>query len=114
MNLISTLPRNSIYNKHTSWVWNLYLGDIPCKLQLSSPSPYGLRPSFHNSLPLKCFFNGLKDPIPANKKSSVYKLCYGDCKGVYIGETGGQFEIRLKEHTDAWHGSSVGTLGSGH
>lgn len=42
-----------------------------------------------------------KDSLENSKKSGVYKLLCNDCNGVYVGQTGRNFEIRYKEHVAA-------------
>jgi len=46
-----------------------------------------------------------KDPIPKNDQSDVYKITCGDCGAIYryIGGTGRQLKIRIREYFDAFH-----------
>lgn len=43
-----------------------------------------------------------KDRLENSKKSGVYKLICNDCDGVYVGQTGRNFDIRFKEHIAAY------------
>ena len=40
----------------------------------------------------------MKDPVPSDSRSSVYKLQCLHCPALYIGETSREFKIRLSEH----------------
>ena len=70
--------------------------------------PFGFRPAFYNPVTIKGLFVRLKDRIPEDEKSGVYKLECNDCMSVYIGETSRQLKIRVGEHEKAWEDSKVG------
>ena len=44
----------------------------------------------------------LKDKIPADQKSGVYRLVCGECDSQYIGQTGRTFKKRFSEHRSAY------------
>ena len=45
----------------------------------------------------------LKDRIPTEKQSGVYKLSCGECEALYIGQTGRAFKTRFGEHRTAFN-----------
>jgi len=63
---------------------------------------YSLIPGFYEPNPVSSMLVNVKDPVPANSKSGVYKLSCPDCPAVYIGETSRKFSKRFKEHEDAY------------
>lgn len=60
------------------------------------------RPAFYSSNTLGKILSKLKDPIPKSERSGVYKLKCSDCEAVYIGETGRQLSVRVREHVHAF------------
>jgi len=44
-----------------------------------------------------------KDPTPEKLHGGFYKLSWGSCQGVYIGQSGRAFETRVREYKKAWH-----------
>ena len=40
----------------------------------------------------------MKDPVPPDEKSGVYKLSCDSCPAVYIGQTGPKLKTRVSEH----------------
>jgi len=64
--------------------------------------PFGFQPAFYNPTTVKGLFVKLKDRVPTDERSGVYKIECRDCNGVYIGETSRQMKIRVAEHLDAW------------
>ena len=45
----------------------------------------------------------LKDPIPRNRQSGIYKLTCGICDAQYICQTGQAIAVRLSEHRTAFN-----------
>ena len=59
---------------------------------------FGYRTGFYPATTVRNL-STLKDPVPAGKKSGVYRITCGECSSdVYIGQTGRQFNKRLTEH----------------
>lgn len=52
---------------------------------------------------LKRLICGLKDPIPQQEQSGVYKINCNDCPAIYIDETERQISTRVNEHTEAYN-----------
>ena len=59
---------------------------------------FGFRPAFYSLLTTGKFFSKLKDPVPLDEKSGVYKLSCDSCPAVYIGQTGRKLKTRVSEH----------------
>ena len=103
----TSLPRNLIRDRKMRWISLPFLGKF--SLQLGRVlRPFGFRPAFYNPTTVKRLFVRLKDRVPTDESSGVYKLECGDCGGVYIGETGRQMKIRVAEHLEAWRKGRVG------
>jgi len=45
----------------------------------------------------------IKDPVPENQEAGIYEFRCGECKDIYIGQTGRKLSTRVKEHIDAAH-----------
>ena len=77
-----------------------YIGPISDKIAniLRKQNVYVAFRSDHN---LRHLCNG-KDRLENSKKSGVYKLLCNDCNGVYVGQTGRNFDIRYREHVAAY------------
>jgi hypothetical protein len=102
----TTLPRETIRNRKR-WIRLPYLGQFSAKLGRVL-APFGFRPAFYNPVTVKSLFVKLKDPIPMDERSGVYRIACGGCKGVYIGETGRQLKLRLSEHKKALSKEKIG------
>lgn len=57
--------------------------------------------AFRTNQTLSRICNG-KDYLDNSKKSGIYKLVCEECNGVYVGQTGRNFDIRFKEHVAAY------------
>ena len=73
-----------------------FLGDISFKISRILRS-FNYRPTFYTLNTTKKQLSKLKDPIPSDSRSGVYKLCL-HCPAFYIGETSRKFKTRLSEH----------------
>ncbi|KAH9629872.1 hypothetical protein HF086_013407 [Spodoptera exigua] len=77
-----------------------YIGPISDKIAniLKKHNVFVTFRSDHN---LRNLCNG-KDKLQNSKKSGIYKLICNECNGVYVGQTGRNFEVRFKEHIAAY------------
>jgi len=94
----------------TRWVRLPYLGHVSYKIAKVLRT-LGLNPGFYPMRTLRSL-SFIKDPVPIQAKTGVYKVTCRDCGSSYIGQTGRSISVRLKEHLDAWekndrHKSSV-------
>ena len=96
---ITSLPRD-FSRSRIKWFRLPYLGKISENIRRTL-KPLNLRPTFYSLNTVQRLFCHLKDPIPKDERSGVYKISCGDCDAVYIGETGRQLKVRIKEHLDA-------------
>jgi len=77
-----------------------FLGDLSFKLARVLQT-FGFHAAFHPVDATKKIFSKLKDPIPPDEKSAVYKLQWGDWDALYIGQTGRKLKSRVCEHNFA-------------
>ena len=94
---LKTQPRNS---SEKCWLKIPYLGKISLKISRILKS-CGLRSAFYTVNRARDLFVKLKDPLPPEEKSGVYKLNCSDCSAVYIGQTGRKLTSRVLEHERA-------------
>ena len=103
----TSLPRDKVCDRRKRWISLPFLGKFSLKLGRAL-RPFGFRPAFYNPTTLKKLFVRLKDPIPVDERSGVYKIECSDCRGVYIGETSRQMKVRVDEHFKAWSSGNLG------
>jgi hypothetical protein len=103
----TSLPRSTGRKDKFRWIRFPFLGDFSHQLSRVLRR-FGFRPAFYNPVTVKGLFVRLKDPIPARERSGVYSVKCGDCRGVYVGETGRQLCVRVAEHKKAWERGNVG------
>jgi hypothetical protein len=103
----TSLPREVKQKSRERWIRLPFLGNFSFKLGNVLRS-YGFRPAYYNPVTIRSLFVRLKDRVPSNERSGVYSLQCGDCRGVYIGETGRQLKIRVGEHIKFWKSRSLG------
>lgn len=63
--------------------------------------------AFYNNNTIKKMIFNNKPRIDRLSKSGVYKINCNDCSSSYIGQTGRNFEVRVKEHLSGSHESSL-------
>ena len=103
----TSLPRTLNLRRRERWIRHPHLGKVSHEIGRIL-RPFGFRPVFYNLRTFKHFLPSLKDEIPPDEKSGVYRIECGDCPGVYIGETGRKMITRVNEHLSAWFSFSFG------
>lgn len=58
----------------------------------------GINIAFKPAVKLGSLLLNHKNKTEKKKQSGVYKLQCGECRGIYIGQTGRSFEVRRAEH----------------
>lgn len=97
---------NNNSSKEFKYIRLPYLGNLSFQLARLL-KPLKIKPGFYSINTSKKLFVRSKDPIPKMERSGVYKLKCDKCPATYIGETGRQLNIRVKEHVKNYCGKSV-------
>ena len=95
----SLLAINPIQD-NTRWLKVPFIGNSSYKISRVLRH-IGYRPAFYTLYSLRRL-SQLKDPTPIMMKSGVYRLSCGECRTIYIGQTGRALLTRVKEHDSAW------------
>lgn len=77
-----------------------YLGSVSDRVS-KTLARNEIRVAFKTNNSLRQLCNG-KDRLEDHKKSGVYKLVCDECNGIYVGQTGRNFQTRYKEHLAAY------------
>jgi len=62
---------------------------------------FGFHAAYYSLNTTSKIFSKLKDLIPSNERSGVYKLSCSDCQALYIGQTGRELKFKISEHNPA-------------
>lgn len=85
-------------NKYVSSL--TYIGPLSYKIS-NILRKHGVHVAFRTNQTVRRLCNG-KDRLENSKKSGVYSLVCDECNGIYIGQTGRNFNTRYKEHVAAY------------
>jgi len=92
---------SSLPPSRSRWLRRPYLGRQTQKLA-KELKKYNYQIGFYPLLTISSLIN-LKDPIPRNRRSGIYKLTCDICDAQYIGQTERAFAVRLSEHRTAFN-----------
>lgn len=97
----TSLPRDKKKKKkNEKWIRLPHLGSLTFKITRLLRT-FNFRPAFYSVNTTRNIFSRLKDPVPTENKSGVYRLQCSDCPTIYIGQTGRKLKERISEHDRA-------------
>jgi len=96
LDFTTSLPR-CCKSKNHKFIRLPFLGNFSFQLARTLKT-FGFRHAFYSLLTTGKFFSKLKDSVPLDEKSGVYKLSCDSCPAVYIGQTGRKLKTRVSEH----------------